>query len=526
MSVPAVRPAGDTREDGDLRAVARGGAANLLGSAVTGVALFAMTVLVTRMLPRTDAGVFFTATSLFLLVTAVGQLGTSTGLVYFVARARALGPPGSIPALVRMALRPVVAVGIVVGLLAIAFSQPLAELVSGSHADQTAIYLRILSVFVPIAGAEVVWLAALRGFGSMRVNAWVELVGRPLMQLALIAVALTTASAGWIALAWALPYAAAAAAAYLFWARRARRVTASGVMPGPTRSEFWTFTGPRGVTGVIQVLMQRFDIVLVAALAGVTQAAIYAAATRFVVVGQMAVTAFTQATQPRLSHTLARHDHAGTNEIYRLSTTWLILLTWPLYLTLLIFRGPLLQVFGRGYETGSSVLVLLSLSMLVATGCGLVDVVLSMAGHTSWNMYNAFGALTCNIVLDILLIPGHGVLGAAIGWSAAICLRNLAAATQVGLALHLHPVARCTLLAAGLTLTAFGVVALLVQEMLGDTLVGLLVAGTTGTVVLVAGVLAGHRTFQLSAFGIDLPNFGGHGRRHVGDDEASGSDGG
>ncbi len=506
MSVePEVAPAGDAGSSaGDLRAVARGGAANLLGSVITGVAIFAMTVLVTRSLPRVDAGVFFTSTSLFLLVTAVGQLGTTTGVVYFVARARALHSAGSIPGLVRTALGPVVGVGVVATVVALVAAHPVAHLVAGSHADQATVYLRVLSVFVPLAGAEAVWLAAMRGFGSMRVNAIVELVGRPLLQLGLVAIALTTTSAGWIGLTWGLPYAAAAGAAYLFWSRTATRLRAGGEVEGVTSGEFWRFTGPRAVTSVIQVLMQRFDIVLVGALAGVAQAAVYAAATRFIVVGQMAVTAFTQATQPRLSHTIAREDRGGTNEIYQLSTAWLILLTWPLYLTLLIFRAPLLQVFGHGYETGGAVLVWLSLSMLVATGCGLVDVVLSMAGHTSWNLINAIGALTCNIVLDLLLIPGHGVLGAAIGWSAAICLRNLAAATQVGLALRLHPIARSTVLAAVLTLTAFGLVAVLVQQALGDGWAGLVVAAVVGTGLLVAGTLAAHETFQLRAFGFPV----------------------
>lgn len=166
----------------------------------------------------------------------------------------------------------------------------------------------------------------------------------------------------------------------------------------------------------------------------------------------------------------------------------------------------MLTVFGHGYETGGAVLVWLSLSMLVATGCGLVDVVLSMAGHTSWNLVNALGALICNIALDLLLIPGHGVLGAAIGWSAAICLRNLAAATQVGVALRLHPIARSTVLAALLTLGAFGLVSVLVQQALGDGWGGLAVAVVTGTILLVAGTLTAHRTFELHAFGFRVPH--------------------
>jgi uncharacterized membrane protein len=80
-------------------------------------------------------------------------------------------------------------------------------------------------------------------------------------------------------------------------------------------------------------------------------------------------------------------------------------------------------------------------------------------------------------------------------------------------------VARSTVLAGALTLTAFGALALLVQRVVGDSWPGLLAAGVVGTVVLVAGTLAARRTFQLQAFGMDLPRFGDHGRRHVGDDD-------
>ena len=114
-------------------------------------------------------------------------------------------------------------------------------------------------------------------------------------------------------------------------------------------------------------------------------------------------------------------------------------ISWPLYLLLIVFGGPLLRIFGASYSAGTSVLVLLALSMLVATGCGVVDVVLAMAGHTSWNLGNAVLALAVNIGLDVWLIPAHGVLGAAIGWAVAIVVRNLAALIQVGVSARPAP---------------------------------------------------------------------------------------
>ena len=73
--------------------------------------------------------------------------------------------------------------------------------------------------------------------------------------------------------------------------------------------------------------------------------------------------------------------------------------------------------------------------MLVATGCGMVDMVLAMAGRTSWNLVNVLVALAVTIGLDVLLIPRLGALGAAIGLACAMVANNLLPLIQVGRAL-------------------------------------------------------------------------------------------
>jgi O-antigen/teichoic acid export membrane protein len=125
--------------------------------------------------------------------------------------------------------------------------------------------------------------------------------------------------------------------------------------------------------------------------------------------------------------------------------------------------------------------------MLVATATGLVDVVLAMAGHTTWNLLNATGALAVNLGLDLWLIPAHGVVGAAIGWAVAIVVRNVAALVQVALSTGLHPVSKGPLYAAGVTLTSFLVVPLAMRMWIGDSAMGLLASLVAGGGVFVAG---------------------------------------
>jgi hypothetical protein len=70
------------------------------------------------------------------------------------------------------------------------------------------------------------------------------------------------------------------------------------------RARFWRFTGPRAVASVLQLALQRLDILLIAAIAGPAPAAIYTVAGRFGVLGQLINQAIGYPVQPRLAERL------------------------------------------------------------------------------------------------------------------------------------------------------------------------------------------------------------------------------
>jgi O-antigen/teichoic acid export membrane protein len=489
----------ESTTNAELGKAARGSVVNLAGALITSLATFGLTVVVTRGLDKPTAGVFFTATSLFLLATAVGQLGTDSGLVYFLSRARANGRTDLISAYVRAAIRPVLVCAVTMSVVLVVFSSPIARLISPDHAGLARTYLLAVALFIPFAGAESVALSATRGLGTMRPNAAVEQVWRPLLQIPLVTIAVFTGTAASLCWAWGAPYIFAAVAAWLWWRKLFTRLGADSTTRQSRTREFWGFSAPRSLASVVQQAMQRLDIVLVGAMAGAPAAAVYTATTRFVVAGQMARNAVSLAVQPHLAAALARKHHAGANRLYQVSTAWLMGVTWPIYLILLLDGGPLLRVFGRGYSTGTTVLVLLSVAMLIATLCGDVDIVLIMAGRTTWSLSNVTTAFAINLALDIWLIPSHGVLGAAIGWSVAIAAKNLLALVQVGWSLKLHPFGRATALV-GASCTASYVGCLeLSRWFLGSSAVGLAVGAAVGSIVY-AGCLFGFRgSLELSA---------------------------
>lgn len=487
---------GESRDS--MTQAARGSSINLVGAFVTALATFAMTVAVTRGTSRSAAGVFFSTTSVFLLATTVGQLGTGTSLVYFMSRCRAFGTLDLIRAYLKAAVRPVIITALVMAVAIFVLAPEIGQVTNPAHAGQAATYLRVLAIFIPFAGLENMALAATRGLGTMRANALVEQIARPVIQLLLIVGAVSIQMNGLLGWAWALGYAPAAIVSWGWWQRlRPQPASDRGPSVASKTREFWRFNAPRSLASVAQQAMQRLDIILVGAFSGAVQAAIYAAATRFVVAGQMSRQAVSLAVQPPLAKALTRKDHADANHLYQVSTAWLMAVTWPLYLVLAVFGETMLRLFGSGYHSGSIVLLLLSLSMLVATFCGDVDIVLIMAGRTSWSLGNMTLALCVNLGLDLFLIPKYGVPGAAIGWAVAIVVKNGSAVIQVGIALHLHPVGRATTICAISTMFCFGLIPLAFRLALGLSISALFASVVIGSSFYLAVIWRYRLIFEL-----------------------------
>ncbi|GAA3673933.1 hypothetical protein GCM10022224_042820 [Nonomuraea antimicrobica] len=404
--------------------IVRRGLAGLSGAVFGALAQFSLVVVVTRAYPAAEAGAFFTATALALMAAGIAKLDAGNGLIYFIARAKTYHYRG-ISGYLRAALVPCV-------------------VVAGGAAAVLYPRLGPLAGLLPVMVTADVLLAATRGFGALRPTVLLDGVLLPAGQLLLVGgVALAGCAAWWLPPAWGAAY---VPVLLLAAAGLRGRVPRTPYLPGTGR-DLWRHTGPRSLAGAIQAVFQRVDIVIVAALAGPAQAAVYTAATRFRVVGQLANQGLAQAVQAGLVRALADGQRERAGELYQAATVWLVLLTWPVWLAYACLAPWVLRVFGPSYGSAAPVALVLAGTMMVATACGMVDVVLTAAGHTGASLANLLAAIGCTVLLDLALIPSHGALGAVAGWSGGVIVKNLLPLWQLHRRYGLHPFGRHTLAA-------------------------------------------------------------------------------
>ena len=486
-------PGGGYEADADHTAnVARGGAFTAIGSMLSMVLSFALILVVTRRYGPSGAGVFFTVVALFTVAGTTAKLGAETGLVYSVSRSMARGRERDVVSTIRLAMLPPLAFAAIVALGAFTWSSVLAGWLSDAASeDDFALVVRSMALFLPAYVAVHVLSGATRGLGLMRPTVYGISAGRPALQLVPMAVvAAAGLGLGSLSLAWAIPLGLTAIGMY-WWL--ARLLDARGI-PRGTRSpgrrlarEFWSYAAPRGFANTLSVAQDRLGVLVVSAAATAATAGVFVTVARLVGAVQLFIHAVGQALNPQLSTLIAGKDRERAKRLLRRVSAWTALPVLPVCAVLVVFPEAALSVFGEGFERGGSALSILSGTAMATAILGHADNVLLMGGRSRTSLLNVGAALVVTLVGLLVLVPVHGLVGAAVGWSVGMLVYYLLPLWQGWRGLGLHPLgseAANLALALGPCLAVAG----LGRALLGTT-IGAALAGGSAAILLYAAIV-------------------------------------
>jgi O-antigen/teichoic acid export membrane protein len=478
-------------ESADIRAFGRGAFLATTGAAVGALLQFVVLLVFTHGLSAESAGTLLETIAFFTIVSAVTDSGADVGLVREIGGLAATGRTAGLRNLLKHAFVPVAVVGILAAVASFVAAHFLAELFFDSaQRANGATYIRIVAPAIPLAALTTLALATMRGLGTVAPFVAIQNLGIPALRLALVAIAVGVGLGGASVIsAWTLPVAFGALAAFLVVGRALRQAEAqtppsrgrAGEWPEFIR--FWRFAAPRGLASVLDISVLMLDVLLVGALRSARDAAVYAAASRLILFGTLLLVAVSRPLAPQFSGLLARGRVDAVKALYHVATWWTMIIGWPVFVTCAIFAPAVMSVFGTGYSSGATALLILSLACLFDLATGNMNPLLLMSGKSSWNLFNSILALSLNVSLNVALIPSIGITGAAIAWAASIAANNVAAIFEIRVLLGLRPFNRTHLLLALGIGACYGAVGLAARLVLGDELPVVLATLAVGTVL-------------------------------------------
>jgi O-antigen/teichoic acid export membrane protein len=419
-----------TPEHAEVRHSTRSGVVGLIGAAVNGLFGFVLTTVIVRAFGAAGSGALFSVIGVVTIAGSVCCLGADTGLMWAIPR-RAKARAGR---LLPVALLPATVLAVLVAAVGVVAAAPIDRaLLDGPG---SAALVRLAFAGVPVIVVSTVLLAAVRATRPVSAYVGVQFVLVPVARPLLMAGAVAAGGGVLLGFAgWLLPLAVAA-------------VVALGLVAGPLgcgaalRPEradwrtFWSFALPRAASVAVDASSMWVGVLLTGALAGQAEAGVFAAVGRYALAGLLVMQGLRVAIAPQLSRLLGAGRRAEAAQVYRRTTLWIVVLSWPAYLVLAVFAPAFLALFGEQFGGGATPLAVLAAAMLVNVGVGLVQTVLLMSGNSRGHLFATVAGLVLNVAACVVLIPRHGALGAAVAWSLGIVCENVLAAVLARCALR------------------------------------------------------------------------------------------
>lgn len=175
---------------------------------------------------------------------------------------------------------------------------------------------------------------------------------------------------------------------------------------------------------VVMSINSKMDIIMLRYLRESSEVGIYSAADRiglFLITFLIIMNQISSASISRL-HSLDQKQQL--QRIITKASRWLMLISLPVYLFIVIFSKWIMGLFGPGFEDGQTALIIISSGQMFNIAYGPVGIVALMTGNQRFNIIFTSINIIINIILNLLLTPTMGINGTAIATACALVTWN------------------------------------------------------------------------------------------------------
>jgi len=395
---------------------------------------FALNVVIGRVLGAEGAGLYFLALSVVTIGAVVTKLGLDNTLLRFIASGAGTGDWNKVLGVFRMGMRLAAGTSVAAAVAVFALAPWMAEHVFAEPA--LAPTLRVMSAGLFAFAMMTLLAECLKGLKRIRNSMLVSGVLYPGIALVVIWPLAGSFGAPGAAMAYVLGTGAAAAIGWAMW--RANVAGVAAPAPAFERATLWQSCRPLWAMSIInRGILPWAPLFLLGIWGTADEAGIFGAATRVA----MLVTFFLVAVNTVIAPKFAELHSKGEIEMLgRLARRFALLITLaasPLFVVLIFAGDWVMGLFGPDFARGGKALAILAVGQAVNTMTGSVGYLLMMTGHERDIRNGSILAMVLMTGCAGLLIPDHGIIGAAIASAVAVAGMNVYSTIMIKVRLRL-----------------------------------------------------------------------------------------
>lgn len=419
-----------------LISIAKNSGLGITGKIYFSVSRFLLTVFITRTIGPEQYGIYMLGLTFLLLIRALVLLGMESAMVRFVALHLARKEDGQVKGVIDSGIKIAAASSLLISITIFILAYPIA--VKLFDKSELVPILRILVMALPFMALTQIFLSALQGATLVKYGILIDEVLRPTIRFIVIAAAFAI-GLRLIGVVWA--WVIAALILFLLSGYFLKQET-SKLKQKKVKVKIKTvfeFSLPLWMSRIITKNNRHIGLLLIGIFLAADQAGIYSVGMRmtpFILIPFMAYNAIFS---PIISSLYANQKFNELESIYKIGTRWVISLTLPIFVLMILFSSEIVLIFGRGFSDSYRVLIILLIAEMINVSTGSTSYVLSMTGKPLYNLMNSMIVLTLNIFLSVIMIKKFGTVGAAYALGISIITVNFLQLVEVYYLFRIHP---------------------------------------------------------------------------------------
>jgi len=359
------------------------------------------------------------ALAVFGLVVALCAFSIEQAMQRFVPEHLENSDYAGIKGVVVSALQIVVPLSVLGSVLLFLFAEPIAQFAFSSPRIGAAI--KVLSFVPPFAVLSKVAVETTVGYSEVKYGVIVNQVFQNLVNVA-AAAGLILSGFGLFAAtgSFLLGHILSSLLALYFMEFKTGPILRRDSSPRMQREKIVRFAYPLLFSSMIGSVLASTDTVFLGYFMDDAPVGIYNVAVPTAALLHLPTSSFGRLVLPSLSAAKTSSGESRAS-LARTLTRWSAISTFPGFVVMVLFAGPILKLlWGPQYTAAATVLVVLVVGEIMGEMTGPVNKLLQSDDRTKLVMKNSLGHLGLNIVLNVLLVPSFGLLGAAVATTVSV----------------------------------------------------------------------------------------------------------
>lgn len=417
--------------------VAKGGGIAFVGNIVGRFFTFLLQILLTRVLGAAGSGLYALGFSVLGIAQTVSLLGLQNGVVRFGGMHHGAGDRSRLKGTLLLALGISFASAVIVGTVLFFLASTIARGVFNEPALTAPI--RVFAFALPFYSLVTITSFSARALRRVDCDVAISRLFRPILTLLAVGTSFLLGYRLLGAVSGFLISTVLSAGMGLHLLHRLFPDLTSKLRAKYDAKRLILYSGTVLLAGISSLLLTRTDRIMLGILDSAESVGIYNAAANLAVQATLFLTSFNAIFSPMIADLFHRGQMEQLERLFKTITKWIVALTLPVVLVLILFAEQSMRLFGAEFVVGAPVLIALSIAGLLNVSAGSVGFILIMTGHQKLALMNSLILGGLNVFLNLLLIPRFGILGAGVATGTSIALINLVKLIEVYLLYKIHP---------------------------------------------------------------------------------------